>query len=129
MNVHALKGRRPLILVVDDDAAVRRSLARLLRAADLDVKLFTKGSELLAFKSPVRPRCLVLDLHLPDMKGLDLLVHSKAANPELPVVAMTGDLDPRLKARALQRGAAAFLLKPCEDVRFLEEVRRALGQE
>jgi FixJ family two-component response regulator len=117
----------PLVVIVDDDRSVRLSWGRLLRAAGLDVKLFASAAELLAFEWPDRAFCLVVDLHLPDMEGLELLRRSKERDPELPVIVVTGDLAPELRVRALQGGAAAFLLKPSEDRALLREIGRALG--
>ncbi|HVR98519.1 MAG TPA: response regulator [Thermoanaerobaculia bacterium] len=114
----------PLVLVVDDDPAVRRALVRLLRSADLEVEAFASGSELLAFERPLRVVCLVLDLHLPDMNGIDLLRLILVSAPDLPVLILTGESDPAVRDRALREGARAFVLKPFEEGRLLEEVRR-----
>ena len=115
----------PLVLVVDDDPSVRKALDRLLRSAGLEVKVFACAAELLAFERPPRPSCLVLDLHLPDMDGLELL--RRIAAPDLPVVVLTGDTGADTRDRVLQGGAAAFLAKPAEETRLLETVRRLVG--
>ena len=116
----------PLVLVVDDDPSVRKALGRLLRSAGLEVKVFASASELLAFERPLQPSCLVLDLHLPDMDGLELLRRVVATAPDLPVVILTGERDPGMRTRVLQEGARSFLTKPCEGSLLLEEVRRLL---
>src|SRR5262245_6430510 len=96
----------PLVIgVVDDDPSVRRALARLLRSACLSVEIFANAAELLAYEGPLRPVCLIVDIHLPDMDGVTLLRRVVAAEPGLPVVMITGDADPELRARALQGGA------------------------
>lgn len=113
-----------LVLVVDDDPSVRKALDRLLRSADLEVKVFACAAELLAFARPPRPSCLVLDLHLPDMDGFEVLRRIVATDPDLPVVVLTGDTGADTRDRVLQGGAAAFLAKPAEEARLLDVVRR-----
>ena len=121
-------GNHLLIGVVDDDSSVRKALARLLRAACLSVEVFASAAELLAYEGPHRPACLILDIHLPDMDGITLLRRILAAEPGLPVVMVTGDVDPELRARALQAGAAAFLPKPLDEAELLAELHRALAK-
>src|SRR6185436_1322928 len=116
----------PLVLVMDDDPSIRRALDRLLRSAGLSVEAFASAAELFARESPVRPMCLVLDIHLPDMNGLDVLRRVIAADPGLPVLIITGELDPDLRKQALQAGAAAFLIKPVDEDQLLKEIHRAL---
>ena len=111
---------------MDDDPSIRRALERLLRSAGLVVESFASETEFLARESPVRPACLVLDIHLSDANGLDVLRRILAAEQDLPVLVLTGDMDPKLRERALQAGAAAFLTKPLDEDRLLEEVQRAL---
>ena len=126
MHNYTPNHHEPLVLVVDDDASVRKALNRLLRAAGLNVKVFASGSELLAFERPLQPACLVLDLHLPDFNGFDLLRRILAADPNLPVVVLTGETSPGTSARALEGGARAFMTKPFEESRLLEEIQRLL---
>ena len=112
---------------MDDDPSIRRALDRLLRSAGLCVEAFASEAELLARESPVRPACLVLDVHLSDMDGLDVLRRIVAEDHGgLPVLVLTGDTNPELREQALQAGAAAFLTKPFDDDRLLEEVQRVL---
>lgn len=118
----------PLVLVVDDDPSVRKALDRLLRSAGLEVATFDCAAALLAFERPPRPSCLVLDLHLPDMDGFELLQRVEATAPDLPVVVLTGDTSEETRDLVLGNGAAAFLTKPCDEARLLEEVRRLLGE-
>lgn len=112
---------------MDDDPAILKALDRLFRSAGLGVETFASAAELLARESQVRPMCMVLDLHGSDTHGLDVLRRSRSADPDLPVLILTGDTNPGLREQALQAGAAAFLLKPCDEDRLLEEVRRALN--
>lgn len=111
---------------MDDDPSIRRALERLLRSAGLSVEAFASEAELLARDSLVRPVCLVQDIHLTNMNGLDVLRRIVAADQGLPVLVVTGDMNPELREQALQAGAAAFLTKPFDEQRLLEEVRRIL---
>jgi len=122
-----LPAARSLVVVVDDDPSIRRALARLLHSASLDVESFGSAGELLARDGLLRPACLVIDVHLPDMNGISLLRQLVAAEPGLPVVIITGDQDPELGRQALQQGAAAVLVKPLDEERLLDEIRRALA--
>lgn len=117
---------RPLVGVVDDDPSIRKALSRLLRAGGLGVEVFASAGEFLAFEWPVRPACLVIDIHLADMNGLSLLMQIVAADPDAVVVIVTADADPQLKVQALQAGAAAFLTKPFDERRFLDQIFQAI---
>src|SRR3954468_13005315 len=118
---------RPLVVVVDDDPSIRKALARLLRSASLEVEGFGSAGDLRARNASLRPACLVIDVHLPDMNGISLLRQLVAAEPGRPVVMITGDRDPELGRQALQQGAAAVLVKPLDEERLLDEIRRALA--
>ena len=112
---------------MDDDPSIRRALERLLRSAGLSVETFASAAEFFARESPVPPACLLLDVHLPDTNGLDILRRIVAEDHgSLPVLILTGDTNPELRAHALKAGAAAFLTKPVDEDQLLEEVRRVL---
>ena len=128
MDKYTAECRNPLVLVIDDDPSLRRSLARLLRSAGLEVQTFARAAELLAFERPPRPSCLVLDLHLPDMDGYELLRKMVAEAPDLPVMILTGETGEGKRLRALQDGAEAFLTKPFEDDQLLDEIQRLLDR-
>lgn len=104
---------------------MRKSLERLLRLADLDVELFATALAFLAFERPARPLCVLLDIHLPDLSGLEVLRRLVAADPKLPVLIITGELLPELEVQALREGALGFFTKPLDGERLLREVRRA----
>src|ERR1700709_2059712 len=106
------KPPRRCILLLDDDPSVRRDLGELFRLAGFEVRSFATIRELLAYHRPDGPACLVLDIVLPDGDGLDLQKHLAEADPDLPVVLITGHMDDRLRKRALGCGAFAFLAKP-----------------
>lgn len=117
---------RPVVLILDDDVSIRRSMGRLFRSVRLEVEGFASAGELLAYQRPARPACLVLDLYLPDVNGLDLLGQLAITDPELPVVVITGHVDESLRQRALRAGATAFLTKPYDEQALLDAIQAAL---
>ncbi|HVR96425.1 MAG TPA: response regulator [Thermoanaerobaculia bacterium] len=117
---------RPVVLILDDDVSIRRSMGRLLRSVGLEMQGFPNAGELLRYERPLRPTCLVLDIYLPDMNGLDLLKRLTVTDPELPVVVITGHVDESLRQRALRAGATAFLAKPYDEQVLLEAIQGAL---
>ncbi len=122
-----MEDARPLVLVVDDDASVRRALSRLFLYAGLDVEVFATAGELLGRELPARPACLLLDLHMPETHGFEVLERVAATLPDLPVVIITADSRAETEARAHRLGAAGFLTKPLDEKDLLEAVRRVLG--
>ena len=101
--------RHHKIYIVDDDDAVRDSLRALLKLFDFEVRDFSSAKEFLAERAEARNACLLLDLHMPVMGGIELLAQMKADGSRLPAIVMTGRNDPLLKQRALQSGAFALL--------------------
>lgn len=118
---------RALVLVVDDDASIRKALSRLFQYAGMDVEVFASAGEFLSRELPARPACLLLDLHMPDGHGFEVLERLSATLPDLPVVIVTADSRAETEARARRLGAAGFLTKPLDEEDLLEAVRRALG--
>ena len=116
----------PRILVVDDDAPVRRALGRLLRAAGYDVALFTSAEEYLAREPAELPACLVLDMRMPGMGGLELQRVVVGTPQPLPIVFVTGHADEEARAQALGAGAIAVLQKPLDETTLLDAIRTAL---
>ena len=127
MKRRGRKGSVPLIYVVDDDSSIRRAVGRVMLSANYDTMLFASAEEFLAYARPARPACLVLDLWLPGMGGIELQRQLTEAGETLPVVVITGLGDEQLHERALEGGALAVLDKPFEDEQLLGEVRRALA--
>jgi len=117
---------QPLIYVVDDDASMRRALERLLRSANFRVEVFSSAHEFLGRRRP-GGGCLLLDVRMPGMTGLELQQRLVLTQPDLPVVLITAHGNERLRHRALESGASAFLQKPFEDRELLEAVERAIG--
>lgn len=111
------------VFVVDDDAAVRESLSSLFRSVGLQVKAFSSASEFLQSKLPDCPSCLVLDVRLPGVSGLDFQSDMAKANIEIPIVFMTGHGDIPMTVRAMKAGAVEFLTKPFRDQDMLDAVQ------
>jgi FixJ family two-component response regulator len=116
------------VYVVDDDAAMREALMDLLSAARRNVVTFGSATEYMAFPRPDVPACLVLDMDLPDMSGLDLQTQL-AEEEHPPIVFLTGYGDIPSTVRALKAGAVDFLTKPCGDVALLEAVDAAVARD
>jgi FixJ family two-component response regulator len=118
---------RPRIAIVDDENSVRKALERLLRSAGLDVESFSSGQDFLdADESSVD--CLVLDLHMPNLSGFDVLQELDRRSNKLAVIVVTGHDTPEARARVLAGGAAAYLLKPVNDEVLLEAIATATAR-
>jgi FixJ family two-component response regulator len=118
----------PIVFVVDDESAVGVSIKRLLHSVGLEARHFTSASEFLRAKRPDAPGCLVLDVRLPDLSGLDLQQELAKANVDLPVIFITGHADIPMTVRAMKAGAVEFLTKPFREQELLEAVQRAIGR-
>jgi FixJ family two-component response regulator len=116
----------PVLSLVDDDASVRMATAGLIRAFGFTVEVFTSGEEFLLFGSLRITSCLVLDVQMPGMTGLQLQSHLAAAGHRIPIVFITGYPDERIRARALEAGAVAFLNKPFTEDALLTGIRLCL---
>lgn len=117
------------VFVVDDNAAVRKSLASLMRSAGLAVETFASGEEFLAAYDPDRPGCLVLDLRLKQASGLDLQDDLRRRQALLPIIVLTGYGTVASSVRALKGGAVDFLQKPAPPTVLLERIRAALESD
>jgi FixJ family two-component response regulator len=116
-----------MIFIVDDDDAVRDSLRVLLEAHGMTVEDFESTAEFAAADRQHPRACLILDLHLPVMGGLEYLATFGKDGPGLPVIMVTGRSDDASRARALELGAVAFLEKPVDDRELLSVIGRALA--
>ena len=118
----------PIVFVVDDDASMRRSLGRLLRTAGLESKSFASAQAFLDEELPDRPACLLLDVKMPGLSGLELQEELRRCRPSLAIVFLTGHGDVPMTARAMKAGAVDFLQKPfgCSDL--MDAIHRALDQ-
>jgi FixJ family two-component response regulator len=127
-GIPAEDGKRSLIAVVDDEPEVCKALRRLLRAVGFDVNTFRSGQDFLENLHVQPPDCLILDLHLPGLTGLDVQHHLRATGATIPVIVITGRDEPGLAERVSGAGASAFLLKPVNDVELLGTVHELLAR-
>lgn len=118
-----------IVYIVDDDASVREVLGSLFRSVGLHVELLASASELLARKQPDAPCCLVLDVRLQGLSGLDLQAELVAANIHTPIIFMTGHGDIPMSVRAMKAGAVDFLTKPFREQELLDAVSSALDND
>jgi len=116
----------PNVFVVDDEVSVQAALVRLLTSAGYGVRGFLSAQEFLGAYQPVAPDCLVLDLHMPEVTGLDLLEMLKAMDSALEVVFLSGRGDVPATAQAMKMGAVDFLTKPVDEGVLLDAVASAL---
>ena len=116
----------PVVFVVDDDISVRESLESLIRYEGWQVETFASAGEFLAHERPVVPSCLVLDVSLPDLNGLDLQKRVAADRTGMPIIFITGHGDVPMTVRAMKAGAVEFLTKPFGDEALLDAIRDAL---
>src|SRR5215472_14942861 len=115
------------VYVIDDDDAVRDSLDFLLKSADLNVRTFASAMEFLAAAPGLGGGCIVTDVRMPQIDGIELLARLKQLNISLPVIVMTGHGDIPLAVAAMKSGASEFFEKPFDDEAMLTAVRAALG--
>jgi FixJ family two-component response regulator len=118
-----------IVFVVDDDASVREALGRLIRSAGLRVEAFASAEAFLSRPRANAPSCLVLDVQLPDLSGLDLQRRMADANNEIPIVFITGHGDIPTTVRAMKAGAVEFLTKPLVEGDVLESIRQAIARD
>ena len=119
----------PTVLVVDDDPEVRDALSSLFRSVGLDPRLFASTVEFLQHKLPEAPCCLVLDIRLPGVGGLDFQVQLAKANIHVPIVMITGHGDIPMSVRAMKAGAVDFLTKPFRHQDMLDAVAQAIERD
>jgi FixJ family two-component response regulator len=116
----------PWITIVDDDTSVRKALARLLRARELRVKTFNSAQDFLANLGEGLPECLIVDLQMPKMSGLDLLQRLTREGTQIPSIVITARDDYGLRERCKSAGAIAFLLKPIQNAALYSAIDDAL---
>jgi FixJ family two-component response regulator len=118
-----------MVFIIDDDEAVREGLAALFRSVGLQVKLFTSAAEFRQTSLPDLPSCLVLDIRLPGLGGLEFQADLARANIQIPIIFMTGHGDIPMSVRAMKAGAVEFLTKPFRDQDMLDAVQLAIEQD
>jgi RNA polymerase sigma factor (sigma-70 family) len=114
------------VFIVDDDAPLRESLRNLIRSVGLRVELFASAQEFLQSQQPDTPSCLVLDVRMPGLSGLDLQKQTSEAGLEIPIIFITGHGDVPMTVRAMKAGAVEFLTKPFRDQDLLDAIQQAL---
>jgi len=121
--------RAPIVFVVDDDPSVRRAIQRLVGSVGLHVELFGSATEFLNSSRPDAASCLVLDIRLPGISGLDFQRELAKANVHIPIVFITGHGDIPMSVRAMKAGAVEFLTKPFRDQELLDAIHVALERD
>jgi FixJ family two-component response regulator len=121
--------RESIVLIVEDDASMRRALTNLFQSVGLGVAVFGSASEMLQDKLPDIASCLVLDIRLPGLSGLDFQAELTKANIHIPVIFMTGHGDIPMTVRAMKGGAVDFLTKPFRDQDMLDAVVTAIDRD
>jgi FixJ family two-component response regulator len=122
-------GEEPIVYVVDDDASVREALRNLFRSVGLRVEVFGSAPEFLQSKLPDVASCLILDIRLPRLSGLDFQLDLAKAGIHIPIIFMTGHGDIPMTVRAMKAGAVDFLTKPFRDHDMLDAVTTAIARD
>jgi FixJ family two-component response regulator len=119
----------PVIFVVDDDPSIRDALTSLIRSVGLRVETFESARAFLTRQPPDAPGCLVLDVRLPGLSGLDLQRELAAAQITMPIIFITGHGDIPMTVQAMKAGAVEFLTKPFRDQELLDAIAQAIGRD
>jgi FixJ family two-component response regulator len=119
----------PIVFAVDDDASMREALSRLFRSIGMRAQIFASAQDFLIFKRPDAPACLVLDVRLPELSGLDLQRELAAVDCTIPVVFITGHGDIPMSVQAMKAGAVEFLTKPFRDQVLLDAIHQAIQRD
>ena len=119
----------PIVFVVDDDQMFRRSTERLIRAAGLNVQPFTSARDFLQHPRPEGPACLILDVRMPGLSGIDLQQELTQLGIDIPIIFITGHGDIPMSVRAMKAGAVEFLTKPFRAPVLLEAIHSALERD
>ena len=125
---HVESTTTPVVFVVDDDVSVRESLELLIRFAGWSCETFASATEFLARPRNGTPSCLVLDVHLPDLNGLDLQQRIATDRLDMPIIFITGYGDVPTTVKAMKAGAVEFLTKPFDDEALLSAIRGAIAR-
>lgn len=115
------------VFVLDDDALARRSITRLLESAGYTVRAYASADELIHRKPPTHPCCILLDLQMPDMDGLQIQDYIQEQGWMMPIIFVSGHATVPISVKALKNGALDFLVKPYEEAELLQAVEAALG--
>lgn len=124
-----MTSQTPTVFVVDDDLSVREALSSLIRSVALNVETFASAREFLQHPPPSGPTCLILDVRMPGLGGLDLQHELAKTGIQVPIIFLTGHGDIPMAVRAMKAGAIEFLSKPVRDEDLLDAIRQALAQD
>jgi FixJ family two-component response regulator len=116
------------VFVIDDDVSVCKALGRLIRSAGYDVEVFNGAAEYLARETPERPACLIVDIRMPNMSGIDLSRTIEGTAMGLPIVFITGHADDSVREQTLAAGGIDVLYKPVDDTVLFAAIERALAR-
>jgi FixJ family two-component response regulator len=119
----------PIVFIVDDDDSVRRALARLIKSVDLNVETFASAHDFLKRQPHNGPACLLLDIRMPGLSGLDLQDELVAAGRTLPIIFISGHGSIPISVRAMKAGAVDFIEKPFEDQTLLDAINQSLKKD
>lgn len=124
-----VKDRSATVFVIDDDASVREAIDSLIRSVGINVRTFASAQEFMTSKRPDAPACLVLDVRMPGLSGLDLQRELANAGIRIPVIFITGHGDIPMSVRAMKAGAVEFLTKPFRDQDLLDAISQAIERD
>ena len=124
-----MKEPDPIVFVIDDDRMVREGLQSLIKSVGLRVETFASAQDFLIAKRQDAPACLVLDVRMPGLSGLDLQLKLSDANVEIPIIFITGHGDIPMSVRAMKEGAQEFLTKPVRGQDLLDAVQKAIASD
>ena len=127
--LHSPRDDEPIVLVIDDDPDVRDGLKALLHSVNLESKVYRSAPEFLRSKLPDQVSCLILDVRLPGLSGLDFQAELAKVNINIPIIFITGYGDIPMSVKAMKAGAVEFLTKPVREQDLLDAVRAALNQD
>src|SRR5260370_1556896 len=122
------QGKSRLVAIVDDDDSMRSALQGLLRSAELPAQSFASAEEFLKSGQQRQAGCLISDIRMPGMSGLELQARLNAESCKIPIIFITAHGDEKMRMQALRAGAVEFMAKPCDDEALPESVRAALEQ-
>jgi FixJ family two-component response regulator len=122
-----MNSEEPIVFAVDDDASMREALSRLFRSIGMRARIFASGEEFLEFARPDAPACLVLDVRLPGLSGLEL--QRDLADAGIPIIFITGHGDIPMSVEAMKGGAVEFLTKPFRDQVLLDAIQQAIRRD
>ena len=124
-----MKEQEPIVFVIDDDRMIRDGLQSLIRSVGLRVETFASAQDFLGAKRPDTPACLVLDVRMPGLSGLDLQLKLRDDGIPVPIIFITGHGDIPMSVRAMKEGAHEFLTKPVRGQDLLDAVQKALASD